>query len=980
MRPLTVAVLASVLSLAALTAAPLPQSFPTHAELRKPERWRKNCSGTMTIAFDDDEQALAFAVEFPPQANHWVYPEFTLHDDETLYGADAISFELKIPPRDDYQGIAHANVVLTGEQRYQAPEPGEWHDITVKLPGAADKEREEATFFRLGMNPKHASHRFFVRNIRFHGTPQQRYIAPALATAAPGTVWLEQEEPTFTVNMPLDNLRYVLKDWLGAVLKEDAWPDNGSSPLVFPPMMPGYYLLETSHDDNVKQLAPYSFVVVIDPAQRSMTHRSFFGIDSAQSWLARRGHFACPWYDGDSFKLVSELIYRAGVPHVRERLRWAQVNPSPGEYNYSHYLYNAELLHERGILISGMFHDAPAWAGRKIKLPLDLREVYIFCKKTAEVFGERMGNWEYWNEPDILFAPEPVWDYAASMKAAYLGFKAARPDMPVTIGALCRSPRNAYNYSLFANDIAKYTDLMNLHTYERLASYPKIFAEMRLFMAEHGIADRPLWLTECGTNAEGHATADSSKKGFKKHSPEQEMIAAEFQPKAQILLMFEGVARNYFFVFPPHNERDGRKDWGIMRRDSTVKPSYAAFATITAQLLEATPLGEINTNEQTRAFLFQQPDDTQTLVFWSKSAVDSGGGVSMDDLHAADISLALPAGNYVLTDMVGGTQALNVTGNADATTLRATRFPQYLAGLRGLKADLPPHKPGTALTNNAAADDDLSVIVHLELNADDMEVGDLKSVALFHGKSARGTLTLWNLDPKPKSGRLLVSGATISGLPETINIAPMDKVLFDVVVTPELPPEGFNTSLTISGSFNGKAISRFHLPVFLFGDFLANCDEVKLNTTRPENWQRKDSGTNSTMVYDEAEQAMRFDVSWENPDVDRWFYPEHVLELPEESFAGASMLTFEVKSSQDKLENDFRLSFFVLLTGDPKDRSNVHNISYRAPLHDWETRRVSLDSTQIPLSEVTRFRLGANPVGQQLSYWIRNIRLLKPRQ
>ncbi|MGI5924318.1 MAG: hypothetical protein ACOX9E_10275 [Lentisphaeria bacterium] len=979
MRPLTAAILASALSLAALTAAPLPQSFPTHAELRKPERWEKNSSGAMTIAFADNEQALVFDVKFPPKVDRWVYPVFRLNNNETLHGADAISFELKIAPQDDYQGIATANVMLAGTHFYQAPEPGEWHDITVKLPGPADEKQEAATLFRLGMNPKHDIHRFFVRNIRFHGTPQQRYIAPALATAAPGTVWLEQEEPTFTINTALDNLRYVLKDWRSTVIKEDAWPDGGNSPLVFPPMGPGYYLLEVSHD-GPEQLPPYSFVVVIDPARRPKTHHSFFGTDSAQSWLARRGHFACPWYDGDSFKLVSELIYRAGVPHVRERLSWPEVNPSPGEYDYGHYFYNAELLHERGILISGMFHNAPTWADRKIKLPMNLREVYIFCKKTAEVFGERMGNWEYWNEQDIAFAPEAAWDYAASMKAAYLGFKAGRPDMPVAIGALCRPDRNAYDYCLFANDIAKYTDIMNFHTYAGLASYPKIFAEMRRFMAEQGIADRPLWLTECGTNAEGHATADSNKKEFKKHTPEQEMIIAEFLPKSQILLMLEGIARNYFFVFPPYNERSGHKDWGLMRRDGTVKPGYAAFATITAQLLEATLLGEINTNEQTRAFLFQQPDNTQTLVFWSKSAVDSGGKVTMDDLHAVDISLALPAGNYVLTDLVGGTQALNVAGDAGATTLRATRFPQYLAGLRGLKADQPPHKPGTALTNNADADEDLSVIVHLDFNADDIEVGGIKSMATLHKKNARGTLTLWNLDHKPKSGRLLISGGAFSGLPETISIDPMGKARFDVVFTPELPPEGFNTSLTISGSFNGKNISKFHLSLLLFGDLLANCDEIKLNTARPENWRRNDSGTNSTMVYDEAEQAMRFDVSWERPDVDRWFYPEHVLELPEESFDGALVLAFEVKSNQDKVENDFRYSYLMLVTEDVKEYGNTRHISYRAPLHDWETRYAPLDSAQIPLSSVKMIRLGANPVGQQLSYWIRNIRLLKPRQ
>jgi hypothetical protein len=250
----------------------------------------------------------------------------------------------------------------------------------------------------------------------------------------------------------------------------------------------------------------------------------------------------------------------------------------------------------------------------------------------------------------------------------------------------------------------------------------------------------------------------------------------------------------------------------------------------------------------------------------------------------------------------------------------------------------------------------------------------------LYQKSARGTLTLWNLDHAPKNGRLLVSGATLNGLPDTITIDPMGKALFDVVVTPDLPPKGFNTTLTITGNFNNKTISKFHLPMLLFGDLVANCDEITLATTRPENWRRNDSGSTSTMVFDETEQAMRFDVRWDDPGVDRWFYPEHILALPAESFANASMLAFEVKSSQDKVENDFRYNYLMLVTENVQEHGNARSISYRTPLHDWETRYVPLDGAKIPLDRVKMFRLGGNPIGQQLTFWVRNIRLLTPRQ
>ena len=68
MKQLTAAILASALSIASLAAAPAPQTFPAPADLLAPERWEKNSSGAMSIAFDADEQALVFDVNFTPMS------------------------------------------------------------------------------------------------------------------------------------------------------------------------------------------------------------------------------------------------------------------------------------------------------------------------------------------------------------------------------------------------------------------------------------------------------------------------------------------------------------------------------------------------------------------------------------------------------------------------------------------------------------------------------------------------------------------------------------------------------------------------------------------------------------------------------------------------------------------------------------------------------------------------------------------------
>ena len=57
----------------------------------------------------------------------------------------------------------------------------------------------------------------------------------------------------------------------------------------------------TSSTATTDQLPTFTFAVVVDPKTRPQSSHSFFGVDSAQSWLASPGNFACPYYDGDSY-------------------------------------------------------------------------------------------------------------------------------------------------------------------------------------------------------------------------------------------------------------------------------------------------------------------------------------------------------------------------------------------------------------------------------------------------------------------------------------------------------------------------------------------------------------------------------------------------------------------------------------------------------------------------------------------------------
>ena len=207
----------------------------------------------------------------------------------------------------------------------------------------------------------------------------------------------------------------------------------------------------------------------------------------------------------------------------------------------------------------------------------------------------------------------------------------------------------------------------------------------------------------------------------------------------------------------------------------------------------------------------------------------------------------------------------------------------------------------------------------------------------------------------------------------------MGKTEFNVVFKPNLPEGVFESHIVFSGVFNGKKTTKLDIPVHFIGLFLQNCRQIPMDWSMPSDWEQNTSATSYKCVFDEAENALRFDVEWNN-HVDRWFYPVHTLKQPEESFKDVQGIQFEVKTMQNKVENDFNCSYVMVAYNTPDDQTvRVINFSYPSPLTTWEVRRIMFDKT-IPTDATVKFlRFGCNPRGTKMSYWMKNIKYLSAK-
>lgn len=791
-------------------------------------------------------------------------------------------------------------------------------------------------------------------------------IKPPLEATATGAIFQQSDNLEFTLREdPQKTLWWKLYDWRGNKIQEGSMPPDGR--LNLSPLPNGYYSIRL-YDGDKEFGAARTFAVTFDISSRKKSPNSPYALDSAQSWLARRNPDN-PHQPDNAFEIVSDVAAKCGAYAIRERMSWGESESSKGKFSWGNYQTNADLLSQRGIGILGMYHDSPLWArGKNTKLPSDLTATYSYAKELASHFKGKMIAWEFWNEEDISFTQESAWEYAANMKAAYLGFKAGNPDIPVLLGSLCK-PLDAYANAIFECGLENYMDIFNYHIYMPVSKYPRIMQSLRDFSEKYAFLQSPIWITENGTNHEGSAKENSPMEGIKSHSFEQELIVAEQLPKQMILLQFLGADRIFGFVLPPYNERGGSKDWGYMRRDFTVKPAISAFSTLTFNLAAATPLGELKLNNGVRAFLYLQPDGTQTVVLWSKSEIDNLESENPDSIKLSDnipIQLQIPLeaseakDAYFGFDIMGSPLAFNCRDGI--LKLTATRFPMYINGLRGLAPDIKFKNNKTPGAPNRP-DLDKTIVYRAELN-EDFKLQAMKHMAFLNKPTGKIVLEIYNFSDEEKSGAIDATGGDFKGLPDSLKLPPMSKTKLELSVSPK------EETLVFCGRFNGKNTTPLKMAVASLG-FLDSLErKTPANINDPSRWRANASGK-MKIEWDETEKALRFDVEF--PDgVDQWVYPEFAFK-DGFSIEGAKYATVEVKSSVGS-----KLLKQSLLMCDAQREGNTGKSEYfssNLPDKQWQTSTICISPQKIDAKHVKKIKFGLNVSNKtkKVSYWIRNL-------
>ncbi len=941
-----------------------------------PERFTAHTSGTMTISADkEDKNAVRFEVEFPSGTDRWVYPKFALQGHESLADVDEIRFDIKARQGNPDAGYRHAYVMFgQGIPYYAIPTPStEYRTITVKIADAL-KNPAAAREIQIGVNPRDQKLTYSIRNLQFlsrRSGSLKLNAADVVKAAAPGAAFLQGEALKFDLEpFAAVPTKWELRDWNEKTLRQGEWPESGTKPLELAALPNGFYLL-TLASDEVNFSGSRSFAVVADPTDRPKNPDLYFALDSAQSWLARP-NAKNSRQPKNAYEITSEVAWRSGLQMLRERLSWGGTEVAPGKYDWKQYKTNADLLAARDIEILGMYHDTTVWAKTNTPiLPGDMLATYHYAKTIVGAFRNQMTVWEFWNEQDGSFAPESAWDYASAMKAAYLGFKAADPAMPVTIGGLASTKITQYDEIMMQCGLEEYFDIFNIHTYNPIKHFPELMAGIDDYLERYGVADKPIWFTENGSRLEGFGREDSHVPNLKRHSFEQELMMAEYLQKSMITLQVLGVARDFFFVLPPYNENDGKKDWGMMRRDFTVKPGFAAFSTLVDQFGTATAVGEVDLGEGLVGYLYLQKNGSYSLIYWSRSALDDTEVTDFKNPNLTlaernEITFALP-----FSKQLTGVDLFGTPFATDSKNITANRFPRILNDVEKLTVTKPAKTPGK-LHLHKNSEFDKSIVFRTEF---------LRGINLLAGKSKAEAklggcfqLQIWNLSDQAKTGTVALSGVAVSGLPETIDLPAFGKVELELTLTDSGTLDNeYNGQMRIDGIFDGRKATHHVIPL----QFLEKLTESARSESRPRmldpvRWRANAAGKSKMEITrNDSEQSIRFRTKFDPAVSDRWTYPEYLLDLPQESLKDAIGIGFEVKASNP---DAVKQMYAMAVKGAEKETGETILLPAGKPAKEWEARLVMLPGDLDP-AEVKQLRFGVNSGSSDITLELRNIRI-----
>ncbi len=221
------------------------------------------------------------------------------------------------------------------------------------------------------------------------------------------------------------------------------------------------------------------------------------------SWDEADGYANWDRDNGVRARRLAQLLKEAGVTNVRVRLRWQEIEPQRGQYNWRATDRFLRFLADQGLRPVCLLADIPAWANEAIPSPQLYTDVGRFSFAIVTRYRGLVQHWEFLDTPEgRQTAPRPFTReprvYQQMLRAFSENARRANPAVRIATGRL--KPEQApFLSALYAAGGKPYFDAVTLHPNSAPNGLDFDWIDRcRNLMLNNNDAAKTVWITEWG--------------------------------------------------------------------------------------------------------------------------------------------------------------------------------------------------------------------------------------------------------------------------------------------------------------------------------------------------------------------------------------------------------------------------------------------------------------------------------------------------
>jgi hypothetical protein len=321
-------------------------------------------------------------------------------------------------------------------------------------------------------------------------------------------------------------------------------------------------------------------------------------------------------YHGKELEEMGRKAGEMGVKWIREDFAWLDIEPEKGKYNWAFTDSVVHIAVKNGIQVYAIVAYWPSWTKPYTKEGID--DYISFLKKIVSRYRNSIHQWEIWNEPNIFFWQGPEDMYAELLMKSYITIKDIDPSAEV-LGLSTSGIDFPYIKKMLS--LQAPFDVLTIHPYRSVLEEEEFISELKAAADMVALPDgkrRPVWITEMGwTTYNPHNWW--VQEGF---VPTPLRVQAELIVRTYLSCILSGINPKVFWYdlrndgTDPYNFED---NIGIMNRDFTPKPAYAAYAVMTKTLKGMRFVKSPDLGENIYAGMFEDEAGSgrKVLALWS---------------------------------------------------------------------------------------------------------------------------------------------------------------------------------------------------------------------------------------------------------------------------------------------------------------------------------------------------------------------------